>query len=426
MVLEPRTVRGCPLPQNSSSFNNRCGAVIRKHVADYFDSDAVSPYLGLWAAGIKTYHRHRTLEEYLDAFLVTGLHLRKLADLTGIASVHEPGTNLPEGYRFPRFMLLAFGKPQYLAANMGLVASSSVSSLGAMQRAWCRVGRAPTHTKISGSQSAASGRGDDCRDRRRKSGCLESCGMPLNQTMYSFIEATVWQAGVTLLHYFRNPNLSIGAKGVGDLVTEADRASEQVLLAAIRHRFPDHGILSEEAGHLPAASRYEWLLDPLEATYNFSRGLPMWGINMALALDDEVVLGAFFDPLLDELYYAEQAVGAFRNGQPIRTSGMDDQGNAAVYCSTRANVDRLSGRVRKVRHIGSIGNALAYVAAGHLDGAVEVGRGKWDYAVGCLLVHEAGGKMTAFGVDSLGEASATVLAAATPALHQKLQRLLSG
>ncbi len=92
------------------AFNNPYGAVIRKHVADYFDSDAVSPYLGLWAAGIKPHHHHRTLVEYLDAFLVTGLHLTKLADLAGIAGVHDPSTILPEGYRFPRFMLLAFVK----------------------------------------------------------------------------------------------------------------------------------------------------------------------------------------------------------------------------------------------------------------------------------------------------------------------------
>ncbi len=92
------------------AFSNPYGAVIRKHVADYFDSDAVSPYRGLWAAGIKTYHYHRIMEEYLDAFLVTGLHLTKLADLTGIASVHDPSTILPEGYWFPRFMLLAFVK----------------------------------------------------------------------------------------------------------------------------------------------------------------------------------------------------------------------------------------------------------------------------------------------------------------------------
>lgn len=93
------------------AFNNPYGAVIRQHVADYFASGTISPYRAMWAAGIKTYHHHRTLEEYLDAFLVTGLHLTKLADLAGPVSVHGPDTILPEGYRFPRFMLLAFVRP---------------------------------------------------------------------------------------------------------------------------------------------------------------------------------------------------------------------------------------------------------------------------------------------------------------------------
>jgi 2-polyprenyl-3-methyl-5-hydroxy-6-metoxy-1,4-benzoquinol methylase len=93
------------------ALNNPYGAVIRKHVADYFDSGAVSPYRGLWAAGIKTYHHHRTLEEYLDAFLAADLHLTKLVDLPGHAIPHGPHSILPDGYRFPRFMLLALAKP---------------------------------------------------------------------------------------------------------------------------------------------------------------------------------------------------------------------------------------------------------------------------------------------------------------------------
>lgn len=93
------------------ALNNPYGAVIRQHVTDYFDSGAVSPYRGLSEAGIKTYHHHRTLEEYLDAFLNAGLHLTKLADLPGVISAPGPDTVLPEGARFPRFMLLAFTKP---------------------------------------------------------------------------------------------------------------------------------------------------------------------------------------------------------------------------------------------------------------------------------------------------------------------------
>jgi 2-polyprenyl-3-methyl-5-hydroxy-6-metoxy-1,4-benzoquinol methylase len=93
------------------ALNNPYGGVIRKHVADYFDSGAVSPYRSLWAAGIKTYYHHQTLEDYLDAFLMAGLRLAKLADVPARASVHGPETILPAGARFPRFMLLAFRKP---------------------------------------------------------------------------------------------------------------------------------------------------------------------------------------------------------------------------------------------------------------------------------------------------------------------------
>ncbi|HEV2125673.1 MAG TPA: class I SAM-dependent methyltransferase [Chloroflexota bacterium] len=92
------------------ALNNAYGAVLRNHVPDYFEPGAVTPYRGLWAAGIKVYHYHRTLEEYLDAFLGTGLHLIKLADVPTLSDVHGPDALLPEGYRFPRFMLLGFMK----------------------------------------------------------------------------------------------------------------------------------------------------------------------------------------------------------------------------------------------------------------------------------------------------------------------------
>lgn len=93
------------------ALNNPYGAVLRKHVADYFDSGAESPYQGLAAVGIRARFYHRTLEEYLDAFLATALRLTKLADLPAVTGTHGPDSILPEGYRFPRFMLLAFAKP---------------------------------------------------------------------------------------------------------------------------------------------------------------------------------------------------------------------------------------------------------------------------------------------------------------------------
>jgi len=93
------------------AFNNPYYAFLSRHVTDYFDSGHVSPYRGLWSAGIKVYHYHRTLEDYLDAFLSSGLRLTKLADLPALADSHPPHAIVPEGDRFPRFMLLGFVKP---------------------------------------------------------------------------------------------------------------------------------------------------------------------------------------------------------------------------------------------------------------------------------------------------------------------------
>lgn len=92
------------------AFNNPYGAVVRKHVADYFDSGTTHPYRGLWAAGVKTYYHHQTLEEYVDAFAAAGLVVTRLADLPSMPSVADPETILPAGARFPRFMLLALVK----------------------------------------------------------------------------------------------------------------------------------------------------------------------------------------------------------------------------------------------------------------------------------------------------------------------------
>jgi SAM-dependent methyltransferase len=93
------------------ALNNPYSAVVDRHVADYFNSGAASPYRGLWEAGIKTYHYHQTLQDYLDAFLAQDLHLTKLADIAARADSHRPDACLPDGARFPRFMLLAFSKP---------------------------------------------------------------------------------------------------------------------------------------------------------------------------------------------------------------------------------------------------------------------------------------------------------------------------
>ena len=108
-----RTVAGVLRPGGRAvlAFNNPYYGVLSRHVTDYFDSGRVSPYRGFWAQGVKIYYYHRTMEDYLDAFLSCGLQLTKLADLPALADVHPPHAVVPEGDRFPRFMLLRFARP---------------------------------------------------------------------------------------------------------------------------------------------------------------------------------------------------------------------------------------------------------------------------------------------------------------------------
>lgn len=253
--------------------------------------------------------------------------------------------------------------------------------------------------------------------------------------MQGFIVDLARRAGEVLLHYFRADALHSDPKGAWDLVTEADQASEALIIAAILARFPAHDVFGEETGRSGATARALWLIDPLDGTLNFSRGLPVWGVSIALAEDGDVRYGAFFDPLHDEMFYAERGAGATANGRPLHTSGIDDLAQAVVNCSvahgdladlTQRNAQRLWDRVMRLRMNGSVGSALANIAAGRMDATIELRGGPWDYAAGGLLVREAGGHTSTFDGGPLVAEATTVLAAATQELHHSLHALLAG
>jgi len=255
----------------------------------------------------------------------------------------------------------------------------------------------------------------------------------MDETMRTFITDTARQAGALLLRYFRSPTLERADKGAWDLVTEADHAAERAIIAAVRGRFPDHDVFGEESGRSGSANRSLWLIDPLDGTLNFSRGLPTWGVSIGLAEDGDVRYGAFYDPLHDELFYAERGQGATLNGRPLRASGLVAPHDAVLYCAVahgdkedtaRRNVQLLWGHVMRLRMTGSVGSALAAVAAGRMDAAIELRGGPWDYAAGGLLVREAGGHTTTFDGAPLRAEASTVLAAATPALHGALRDII--
>jgi myo-inositol-1(or 4)-monophosphatase len=203
-------------------------------------------------------------------------------------------------------------------------------------------------------------------------------------------------------HYPAARNVTV--KGYRDVVTEVDYIAERIVLDTIRARFPDHTILSEEAGESAPGSRYTWIVDPIDGTTNYSRRLPICSVSVGLLEEDVPIVGAIYDPLRDQMFAAHRGQGAQLDGTPIHASRVEtladsvvglDWGHAdEVRARTLAHVNQVVPWCRTVRGLGSAALALAYVAAGWLDAYFNLGMKPWDTAAGTVLVAEAGGRIT--------------------------------
>jgi myo-inositol-1(or 4)-monophosphatase len=225
-----------------------------------------------------------------------------------------------------------------------------------------------------------------------------------SSSVFEFAKQTAREAGALLRdHYPRG--VTAEYKGEIDLVTEADRASERLILDRIHAAYPDHAILSEESGADTQVSRYQWIVDPLDGTTNFAHGFPAFSVTLALLVDDELELGVTYDPLRDELFAAQRGRGAWLNDRAIHVSttpsldrallctGFPYDRRTTALDNTRQFVDFLKSS-QAVLRVGSAALDLANVACGRLDGYWEFRLNAWDYAAGVLLVNEAGGRTT--------------------------------
>jgi myo-inositol-1(or 4)-monophosphatase len=210
-------------------------------------------------------------------------------------------------------------------------------------------------------------------------------------------------AGALGMHYFREISaLEISPKGHQDLVSNADLAVETFVREQIDAVFPDDGIVGEEHQPKPSQSGWTWVVDPIDGTANFVRGLPQWCVILAVVAEDQTQLGVIHDPNVDETHMAERGGGAFLNGRKIRVSPSKSisDGSVGVGLNGRTDTEVVSNLIAELVKDGGIffrnasgGLMLAYVASGRLIGYTEPHMNAWDCLAGQLLIEEAGGQI---------------------------------
>src|SRR5215472_14628581 len=212
------------------------------------------------------------------------------------------------------------------------------------------------------------------------------------------------EAGLLLMSFFGK--VAVEYKGDVDLVTEADRSSEKLIVERIRKQWPEHDLVAEEGSRRETGSDFRWYIDPLDGTTNFAHGYPVFCVSLALEHKGERIAGVIYDPCRDEMFAAAQGRGARLNGQTIhvsKTARLAESLVATGFPSHKRHKNpniffyhQLTLRSHGVRRAGSAALDLCYVACGRFDGFWEFNLNSWDTAAGVLIVQEAGGAVGDF------------------------------
>lgn len=214
-------------------------------------------------------------------------------------------------------------------------------------------------------------------------------------------------AGNVILRYMnRIDGLNVVEKQQMDFVSEVDKLAEAEIIKELRRAYPDHAILAEESGQT-GKGPLTWVIDPLDGTHNYLRGIPHFSVSIALLEKGVPIHAVVFDPLRDELYTASKGDGAYLNDRRMRVGKRESLGGAMIatgfpfrqreHLGPQLDMTRaILGQAEDIRRSGSAALDLAYVAAGRYDGYFEIGLKPWDMAAGVLLVHEAGGRYCDF------------------------------
>jgi len=241
-------------------------------------------------------------------------------------------------------------------------------------------------------------------------------------------------AGNVIVRAFEQTDkLEIESKGTNDFVTNVDLSAEQAIIETIKKSYPDHSIVSEECGVIEGKDNdYQWIIDPLDGTTNFVKGIPHFAVSIALKVKGKLDQAVVYDPIRGELFTASRGKGAQLNGFRIRVKQHKDLSGAVLATGfpfkykqhTNAYLEMfktLFTKTSDMRRAGSAALDLAYVAAGRVDGFFEIGLKPWDTAAGELLIIEAGGLVTDFVGGHNHQKSGNIVASSSRLLKEILK-----
>ncbi len=231
-------------------------------------------------------------------------------------------------------------------------------------------------------------------------------------------------------------HLQVSRKGPGDFVSTADKRAEDTIYKELKKARPSYGFIMEEGGEISSEDDHTWIVDPLDGTTNFLHALPHFAISIGLQKGSEIIAGVIYDPIKDELFYAEKGGGAFLNERRLRVSSRQNLQEAllatgipfarhpkAERLAFQETLEKVMPLVAGVRRFGAASLDLAYVAAGRYEGYWEPSLASWDMAAGLVIVREAGGYLCDLQGDEDILGTGSVLAT-NQALFEPLKELL--
>lgn len=247
--------------------------------------------------------------------------------------------------------------------------------------------------------------------------------------MESFIKNTIKEAGIAVVELFGKVSSKYTKQDPSDIVSEADLASNRIIVQRIKDKFPSHGIIAEESCEHQIDSEYVWIIDPLDGSSNFANRIPLFGIMIGLVKDGVVELASIFDPIHNQLFFAKRGCGCYLNEQQIRCSSKKEWAHSYGCAGGKLSLEKISFLKNLLNNSekelvwlntnGSVAISSMYVADGRRDWYYSAGCMVWDYAAPSLILSEAGCKVTNAKGENwrLGDKE---LAASNEFLHDKL------